>query len=346
MNAAEDRRRAGIFLLSSLGLLLLVAGTLAGVRLLSRESKYVVEFRESVAGLEISGPVKYNGVPVGKVAGIRFHPTDTEKILVDISVRPEVPVRMDTRAQLKPQGITGIFYLELYSGSGVAPRLEEGDPIPSDPSFSTKIGNIATDLSELLAALNRFVQKNEENLSYAIADFRASAGSIRDTLAKVDRLVEDAAKGVGEAREGLADLRAEIRAAGDGVRRSLAEVEAILKDPALRGLAAKASGTLDLANEKLAAADTAGISAKMREVLDRFLKVEESMERAGTAVAALAERGREDVTAVLADIRDATANVKALTRALREDPGRVLRANPASDKPFPDPLPPPPEGPR
>ncbi len=343
MNVAEDRRRAGIFLLVSLGLLLAIAGILAGVRLLSREVRYVVVFRESVAGLEISGPVKYNGVPVGKVAGIRFHPTDLEKILVDISVRPEVPVKLDTRAQLKPQGITGIFYLELYGGTQGAPDLEEGDPIASDPSFSTKIGNIATDLSELLASLNQFVKRNEENLTWAIADFRASAGSIRATLEKVDRVVEGVGAGVEEARAGIADLRAEVRAAGEGVRSALGQVEEVLRDPALRGLAAKASGTLDLAQERIAALDTAGVSAKMKEVLDRFLRVEDSMERAGTAVAALAERSREDVSAVLADIRDATANVKALTRALREDPGRVLRSKPSSDKPFPDPLPPPPE---
>ena len=92
MNTGDDRRKAGAFLLVALGLLLLLTVILAGVRFFSRDRTYVAEFRESVAGLEPSSPVKYNGVPVGSVTAIRFDPMDLTIILVDFKVRPEVPM--------------------------------------------------------------------------------------------------------------------------------------------------------------------------------------------------------------------------------------------------------------
>lgn len=343
MNPAEDRRRAGVFLLTAAALLLVVVGVLAGVRFMAREDHYVVAFRESVAGLEISGPVKYNGVPVGKVAGIRFDTGDIGKILVDISVRPDVPVKLDTRAQLKPQGITGIFYLELYGGTNGAPDLEEGDVIPSDASFTTKIGNIANDLSELIATLNRIIRANEANITRIIEQLGESMTAVRATLEKVDRTVATAGEAVADARDGIREVRAEVKATGEALRRALGDLEALLADPQLQGLAAKVSSTVDRIDEKVAAADTARISARIDQVLARFLDVQESMDRAARAVAGLAEQGRQDVSAVLADVRAASANVKALTRSLRDDPSRILTGREAEDRTIPDPLPPLPE---
>ena len=117
----------------------------------------------------------------------------------------------------------------------------------------------------------------------------------------------------------------------------------IFGDPALRGLASKAEGTLDLVNRKVAAVDTADITAQVKTILQRFQEVEDSMDRAAAAVAALAEQGRTDVSALLGDVRAAAANVKALTRSLREDPSRVLGGKTAADKAVPDPMPPPKE---
>ncbi len=343
MNAAEDRRRAGIFLLSALSLIVVVGGVLAGVRLMTREVHYLVQFRESVAGLEVAGPVKYNGVPVGKVAGIRFDPGDLERIQVEIAVQPGVPMKLDTRAQLKPQGITGIFYLELYGGTNDAPDLEPGDVIPSDTSFTTKIGGIANDLSELIATLNRLIKANEANITRIIVELGTSMDSIRTTLGKMDVAVDRAGEAVTEARDGLKDMRAEVKASAEALRSSLGELDAFLTDPALTGLPSKISATVDRLDEKVSGIDTAAISQRIDQVLTRFLEVEETMDRAARSVAALADRGGEDVAAMLADIRAASANVKALTRTLRDDPNRILKGRVAADRPFPAPLPPTPE---
>lgn len=350
MNAADDRRKAGVFLLVSLGLLLLLAGTLAGVRFLSRDRAYTAEFLESVAGLEPSSPVKLNGVPVGSVVSIHFSPEDVSRIHVRFKVRPETPMKVGTRATLQPQGITGIFYLELRGGSSAAGDLEPGDLIPSDPSLSTKIANIARDLSELVSRLNSFAAKNEENLSYAIADFRASAGSIRDTLEKANRLIEKAGtvvdgggEVVAEARKAIEDARSEVHETGGSIRQAVRALEDYLENPDLVALPAKAGKTMDLVNERLASADFTGLIRKATDAVDDFRRIEQNLDRAAEALARTSEGGQRDVGAALADIRTAAGHVKEATRLLKEDPGRILRSRPSSEKSVPEPMTPLPE---
>jgi phospholipid/cholesterol/gamma-HCH transport system substrate-binding protein len=350
VNTAEDRRKAGIFLLISLALLLVVTGTLAGVRFLSRDKSCTVEFYESVAGLEPSSPVKYNGVPVGSVKAIRIDTSNLKKTLVDLTVRPDVPIKIDTRAKLQPQGITGISYVELEGGSIDAPDLEAGDVIPSSESFTSKIGLIAKDLSELVSRLNQFVAANEEHLTIAIKNIGSSAESVRAALDKVDRVmakiesaVDRGAATVDEARKAIEEVRNEVRTTGEAVRRTIGEVEATVKDPELRGLAAKAGKTLDLASEKLAAADFAALIDKVSAAVDEFRRIEVNLDRASAALAETAEDGRTDVAAVLADVRVAAEHVKAATQMLKDDPTRLLKGRPSDAKPFPDPMPPVPE---
>lgn len=350
MNTADDRRKAGIFLIISLGLLLLLTGILAGVRFLSRDRPFTAEFRESVAGLEPSSTVKYNGVPVGTVTVIRFDPDDITKILVDFKVRPEVPMKIDTRAVLQAQGITGILYLELHGGTTGAKDLEAGEVIPSDPSFTSKITGIARDLSELVTRLNSFVSKNDENLTYAIADFRASAGSIRDTLVKVDRLIEKASgtldggsATVADARKAIEDIRAEMHATGESVRKAVSSLDEFARDPELKALPGKASKTLDLVNENLASVDFRGVVSRVNAAVDEFRRIEENLDRASDALARTAEDGRQDVAAALADIRAAAGHVKEATRLLKDDPSRILSTRPVMEKAVPDPMPPLPE---
>lgn len=357
MNVDDDRRKAGAFVLLALGLLLLLTGILAGVRFMSRDRTYFAEFFESVSGLEPSSPVKYKGVPVGSVTEIRFDPDDLRRILVRFKVRPDVPMKQGTRAVLQPMGITGISYLELSADISGAEDLDPAKAIPSDKGFSAKVQSSIKDLSELVARLNSFVEKNEENLTYAITDFRASAGSIRSTLEKVDALVtkvggivEEGSTAVGEGRKAVEDVRlaigevrGEVKTTGDSVRRAVAALEETLRDPDLKALPGKASKTLDLVNEKVASADFRGLVDRVNLAVDEFRRIEGNLDRAASVLALTAEDGRRDVGAALADIRAAAGHVREATRLLKEDPGRLLRGRPETEKPVPDPMPPLPE---
>jgi len=137
--------------------------------------RYRIEFGESVSGLNIDSPVKFRGVTVGKVRSIRISPRNIEKIEVLIEVWKTTPVKTDTVAKLKSQGITGLSYVDLSRGSEAAPLLEpkeKGDipTIPFEPSFFVTLertfGSASDNITELLLRLKEVLgEQNQEEVT-------------------------------------------------------------------------------------------------------------------------------------------------------------------------------------
>src|SRR4030095_1245045 len=97
----------GIFV--SLALLALVGFTiwLMGAGDFARYQRYTVYFTEPVSGLVHEAVVKYKGVEVGRILGLRLAPERTDLVKVDIEVKEGTPIRAGTTAGIELQGITG-----------------------------------------------------------------------------------------------------------------------------------------------------------------------------------------------------------------------------------------------
>jgi phospholipid/cholesterol/gamma-HCH transport system substrate-binding protein len=78
---------------------------------------------ESVAGLNLNAPVKYNGVAVGKVQGIALDKANPARVNLLFAIEHGTPVKEDTIAVLKTQGLTGIAFVELNGGSPASPSF-------------------------------------------------------------------------------------------------------------------------------------------------------------------------------------------------------------------------------
>jgi phospholipid/cholesterol/gamma-HCH transport system substrate-binding protein len=130
----------------------LIAGVLwlaAGSNSKKRYAPYQAIVKESVAGLNIDAPVKYLGVDVGKVAEIGIDPENSRQVLLKFLIDRGTPIKQDTEAVLKSQGLTGIAYVEINGGSADSPPLvaTEAMPVPmilSKPSLSARLENVAT----------------------------------------------------------------------------------------------------------------------------------------------------------------------------------------------------------
>ena len=113
---------------------------------------YRIHFAESVSGLALGDPVKYNGVDVGSVKTMSIDPTDPRKVQVDVRLRKTTPIKTDTRASLKLKGITGTVYIELEGGSANAPELVASNgEIPEIPSQKSSLATILDDLPKVIA---------------------------------------------------------------------------------------------------------------------------------------------------------------------------------------------------
>ncbi len=147
----------GIFVIVLTMAAIVVALWLASDIRLTRYHSYRTYFHDSVAGLNPNAPVKYRGVNVGRVEKMRIDPEDPTRIEVMMDIAADTPIRSDTYALLKLQGLTGIAYIEL-EGEG------KGEPLPSpmpDGSVPT-IASRSSAYNRLEEALGRAALTVEE----------------------------------------------------------------------------------------------------------------------------------------------------------------------------------------
>lgn len=149
---------------------------------------YLAYEDESVAGLNLNAPVKYNGVDVGKVRAIQLAPGNPQRVNLTFAIEHGTPIKNDTVAVLKTQGLTGIAYVELSGGTQNSPALlatagSEYPVIPTKPSLGARLENVLTSvLSKLDSTSNNInaVLSDANRLAFtnALADIASVARTI------------------------------------------------------------------------------------------------------------------------------------------------------------------------
>ncbi len=143
---------------------------------------------ESVAGLNLNAPVKYNGVDVGKVRQIHLDPKNPQRVILMFAIERGTPMQEDTVAVLKTQGLTGIAYVELSGGAKGSPplRATAGSPYPvirTKPSLSARLENVLTSVLTKLDSTSSNINAilSDENrlaFTHALADLATVARTI------------------------------------------------------------------------------------------------------------------------------------------------------------------------
>ncbi len=170
----------------------LIAGVLwlaAGGNDKKKYDAYQAIVKESVAGLSIDAPVKYLGVDVGKVSALGIDPANTQQVLLKFLITHGTPIKQDTEAVLKSQGLTGIAYVEINGGSAGSPLLVATTEVPvpmilSRPSLSARLENVATsvlaNLDKMTTNLNAML---DDDNRLALKASLANAASLTRVLA-------------------------------------------------------------------------------------------------------------------------------------------------------------------
>ncbi|HEX6141866.1 MAG TPA: MlaD family protein [Geminicoccaceae bacterium] len=237
---------------------------------------YEIVFEGSVAGLQEGSPVRYRGIPVGRVGRIRIDPEDVQRVLATVELEPGTPVKEDTEAVLELQGITGIAYVELLGGTNASPPLEpapgaERPRIPSRPSALERVFESTpellargVDVVEQLARL--FDEETVDAFGRTLANVETFTGALARQSEGIENLVGNASGAVGEvaqvSRE-LTALSADLKRLAQTVE---GEVSAVSSDTltTLEDLQGAATAL------EAAAADLSGMIGDIRQPLDDF----------------------------------------------------------------------------
>lgn len=186
---------------------LLIAGTLwlaSGGAFQKKFDLYLAIEDESVAGLNVNAPVKYSGVDVGKVKDIQLDPANPGRVRLLFAIERGTPIKEDTVAILKTQGLTGIAYVEL-SGStkeALPLKIKDGEELPiisTKPSLSARLENVLSTVLEKLdhatANLDSILSKeNQKALQSTLADIATIARTVAARKNTIDAGIKSAAR--------------------------------------------------------------------------------------------------------------------------------------------------------
>ncbi len=267
--------------------------------------RYFVYMTESVAGLSINSPVKYNGVEVGYVAEIVLNPENPAEVRLSLDIHRGTPIKEDTIAMLYVQGLTGFAIVDLTGGSRDAPLLtakagQEYPVIQTRPSFFARIdrtgSSLVSNLNRVLEDTHRLVDaENRQNLKQILTDLASLTQAVSGHTDRVEHGVASAA----EAAENLAELTYTLNEQVPGilvrVDRSMAAVERMTHT------VSKTSAALN------------SVVRDSGPNLQQFSRE------------TLAETGL-----LVAELRQLTANLSRLTRHLEQEPQSLVFGRTAS----------------
>ena len=292
---------------------LLVAGVLwlaSGLGSRQAMDPYQAVIQESVAGLSVDAPVKYLGVDVGKVDRIAIDPNNSLQVRLHFLVARGTPIKRDSLAVLKTQGLTGIAYVEISGGSIASALLVAGEDgvapmIPFKPSLSARLENV---LTSVLANVDRV----SNNLNAVFDD--ANRAALKSTLADIAALAHTLARQQVALSAGIRDAaRTAKLTAGAGEKFS----------PTLDSIAASAQAVERMADVARSASARAGSAA----------------DAATLSVQQIGNQTLPDISRLIAELNRLAMSLRQLSEQTTGSPSSLLLGKP-SPQPGPGESPP------
>jgi phospholipid/cholesterol/gamma-HCH transport system substrate-binding protein len=332
--------KIGIFVISAvviaiIGVVVLGVGTIF-------QKKSIVEtyIDESVQGLDVGSPVKFRGVPVGRVEQISLtsaeYSTRREYVLVRVSISSNMfqfPVNDPTSPQLKqaldrgfririaPQGLTGVAYLEAdYLDPERNPPLEiDWQPYyPYIPSTRSRITQLSEAVERILrnfsdidiAQLSQTIDKSlvamtklaeNANLDKIGAQANALLNELRETNRQISTLVSNP-----ELKTTIADASATAGRARQIIERAEKPVNQMLTD------LPQATESLSRLVKRLdsVATDLPETSGQLRQTIQRMNRLLANQQR--------------DIEKTMDNLRAVSENMKEITDNSKKYPSQVL----------------------
>lgn len=230
--------------------ILLFAALVAGILWLSGGAQYrksydtyLVYMNESVAGLNLNAPVKYRGVEVGRVKRISLD--QGERVRLELDVERGTPIKENTAAILKVQGLTGIAQIELTGGTRDAKPLvaKPGEELPVINSVPSLLTRLDTAVTDLLASFSRVSQSidsvldadNRRTFKRLLADMATLSGALAARKDAIDAGVLNAAR----TAENTAKASAELPRLIERVSRSAEALEKMAGDATRTSMAVR-----------------------------------------------------------------------------------------------------------
>ncbi len=311
----------------------------ANLQLDQQFAYYDIDF-PNVSGLSDASDVRFSGLPVGQVVDVRLSPEDDGSVRVRVEVQTATPVRTDSVATIEAQGVTGVSYVGISSGSPDAPLLAEAseEAVPLIEAGQSVLQSLSQNapeiLSETLAVVRNLREliggENQNRVQNIIENVEQSSAAFAQALedfSDVSGTVGDFASEIGRFNELLENLAGEATGVLESIQTTLTSIDDLSTDA--KGFVADGSNALARAETTILTAEryvtetlgpaTAQIGQSVEEIESRVTAL---VERADALAETYSETGRT-ATARLTEARETLAATDALIARLDETAGSV-----------------------
>lgn len=301
----------GAFTISILAAAALFTLWLGQVSFNQKYAEYDVIFEGPVRGLSKSSEVRFNGIKVGEVTNLGLDRADPNHIVVaHIKVFAETPIKEDSYAQLEPQGITGLSYIQIYGGSAQSPPLRKkpGELYPRIPSHKAQLEGLFSGGADLLLSANSALVRINTLLS--TKNITAVSGIIADVHTLTQRLA---------AEETLfADLDESLRATRKAVDDAAAAAQAIAV------LASNGNAMLD----KDAGPMIQSFTDAAGQIRQASLKINALLDNISEPVSTFSDEGLSELTLTLSELRSLIQVLQRTVEDFDRNPGAFMSGKP------------------
>jgi phospholipid/cholesterol/gamma-HCH transport system substrate-binding protein len=285
----------GAFTLVVIALVIAFALWLGKTSLSKQHHNYEIVFTEAVTGLSKGSPVQYNGIQVGEVTRLKLDRKDPRKVLAQIQVAADTPIRADTRAKVAMTSLTGPVIIQLTGGSPDSPPLmpTRGDPVPSIKSENSALSELLASGSNLMTTLNGIL----DHLGQLVS--QQNVARLNRTLKNLSQSTSTLAAEGGD----LQTLIQQTASASKQLNQTLSGVNKLVSGP----------GQQTFASARKAMASLAQTTATLNRLL---------VDNQGSLQSGL--RGMRQIGPTLRDLRRTLGDVHQITNKLESNPAGFL----------------------
>lgn len=198
------------------GLVVLIAGLVLyfGISYLKNSNLFkegitLYSVYDKVEGIMGSQPVTINGLAVGRIEDIYFHPDQSGRVVVAMTINSDYPITVTTLAQIKSSDLLGAKEISLEIGPGSV-LVEDGDTLRSaieeslGDAINKEVLPVKIKTEKLIASLDTAIQILTGFLKGGVEnDFRSSFSNVNKSLIHLNEITTELSTYMVENRESL-----------------------------------------------------------------------------------------------------------------------------------------------
>lgn len=195
---------------------------------------------DNVAGLMTANAITINGLEVGQVSRMYFHPQQPGRVVVELFMSNNIPIPRNSAARIYSSDLLGTRRIQIIPGD--SPEFaESGDTLIAQMQQSLqdevndmvepimrKTENLITSFDTVLNVLSEiFNKETRDNLTGTVESLRNTMASLESATLAVDTLVESQKIKLARIIDNVEFISANLKQNGDNLSRILSNAASI-----------------------------------------------------------------------------------------------------------------------